>query len=374
MPGGETHPIRNQGRGKPAISVVVPMFNEADNLPGTLLRIADALEPLVRPFEIVAVNDGSTDDTEKILRESEQLHPWLTVVSYTSNRGRGYAQRRGFAAAAGEYVLTTDADLSYHPRYLAEMVQALDSQPDVDFVIGSPYAPGGKTKDVPSGRLLVSRWGNRVLGFAMPGRLRTVTGILRGYRREVLDSLNLTSDGKEINLEIVSKAVAAGFVPLEIPAVLTGRKKGKSKFVLKATVVSHLLFSFFERPMILFGVVGAVLVGLGLTGGAHLIYLWQTGTLNPDRPLVTLVVILLVAGLQISLFGFLGTQLARIHRELFRIQRENKQLARRLDSITMLEGHGVGNSYTATLHTNNFVTPAKAGVHPPDPGFPLSRE
>jgi uncharacterized protein HemX len=65
-------------------------------------------------------------------------------------------------------------------------------------------------------------------------------------------------------------------------------------------------------------------------GGGHLIYLWQTGNLNPVRPLVTLVVILLVSGLQISLFGFLGTQLVRIHRELFRIQRENKQLSRRL--------------------------------------------
>jgi len=318
----------------PDISVVVPMYNEADNLPGTLLRIAEALEPLGRPFEIVAVSDGSTDETERLLKESTAYHPWLRVVSYSPNRGRGYAQRRGFAAARGRYILTTDADLSYHPRYLTQIVQALDERPDVDFVIGSPYAPGGDAEDVPTGRLLMSRWGNRVLGFAMPGGIRTVTGILRGYRREVLESLDLSSDGKEINLEIVSKAVAAGFVSLEIPAVLTGRKQGESKSMLKATVVSHLLFSFFERPVMLFGFIGAVLVGLGLLGGAHLIYLWQTGNLNPVRPLVSLVVIFLVSGLQIALFGFLGTQLVRIHRELFRIQRENKQLAKRLPPIT----------------------------------------
>jgi len=330
MPGGEGYIQRETGREVPEISVVVPMYNEADNLPGTLLRIADALEPLGRPFEIVAVNDGSTDDTEDVLHKAKQLHPWLKVISYTPNRGRGYAQRQGFAVAAGAYILTTDADLSYEPKYLAQMVRTLDLHPDVDFVIGSPYAPGGGIERVPPGRLFLSRWGNRVLGFAMPGGIRTVTGILRAYRREVLDSLDLDSDGKEINLEIVSKAVAAGFVPFEIPAVLTGRKKGKSKFLLKATVVSHLLFSFFERPVMLFGFVGAVLVALGLLGGTHLIYLWQTGNLNPNRPLITLVVILLVSGLQIALFGFLGTQLVRIHRELFRIQRENKQLARRL--------------------------------------------
>jgi glycosyltransferase involved in cell wall biosynthesis len=316
------------------ISVVVPMFNEADNLPGILLQIAGALEPLGRSFEVIAVNDGSTDNTEEILREARLLHPWVKPVFYRPNRGRGFAQRRGFAEASGKFILTTDADLSYHPSHLAGIVQMLDAMPDVDFVVGSPYMPGGSTKNVPAGRLMLSRLGNWVLGVAMPGGIKTVTGILRGYRREVLDSLDLESDGKEINLEIVSKAVAAGFRACEMPAVLTGRKKGKSKFLLKATVISHLLFSFFERPAMLFGAIGALLFALGLIGGGHLIYLWQMGNLNPDRPLMTLVVILLVAGLQISLFGFLGTQLVRIHRELFRIQRENKQLARRLSQVT----------------------------------------
>jgi len=323
---------QRQGRKRPAveISVVVPMFNEADNLPGVLLNIAHELRPLGRSFEIIAVDDGSSDDTAAILREAQTLHSWLYPVFYGPNRGRGYAQRRGFAEAVGRVILTIDADLSYHPRHLAEMVQLLDSHPDVDFVVGSPYMDGGSTAAVPAGRLAISKLGNWILGMAMPGGIKTVTGILRGYRREVLESLDLESEGKEINLEIVSKAVAAGFRAQEMPAVLRGRRKGKSKFLLKATIVSHLLFSFFERPALFFGAIGAALFALGLLGGGHLIYLWQSGNLNPDRPLMTLVVILLVAGLQISLFGFLGTQLVRIHRELFRIQRENKQLALRI--------------------------------------------
>jgi len=312
--------------GRPDISVVVPMYNEADSLPGTLLRIADELKKTGASFEIVAVNDGSTDDTNRLLNEATGQYEWVRVVSYAPNRGRGYAQRRGFAEAQGAMIMTTDADLSYDPKYLVDLYRALQDNPNADFAIGSPYTTGGDTANVPAGRLLLSRLGNLILGFAMPGGLRTVTGILRAYRREVLNSLDLSSDGKEINLEIVSRAVAAGFVPLEVPAVLTGRRAGKSKFAFKATVISHLLFSFFERPVMLFGVIGAVLLGLGLLGGGYLTYLWQAGDLNPVRPLITLVVITLIAGLQILLFGFLGTQLVRIHRELFRIQRDNRDL------------------------------------------------
>ncbi len=326
----DDNPKMNTNQPAPDISVVVPMYNEADNLPGTLLRIAETLEPLGQSFEIVAVDDGSSDDTVSILRETAQLQPWVRVVSYSPNRGRGYAQRCGFAEARGQIIMTTDADLSYHPKYLVQMAHTLTEQPAVDFVIGSPYMAGGGAADVPPGRLAISRWGNRVLGFAMPGGIKTVTGILRAYRREVLDSLDLSSDGKEINLEIISKALAAGFTAREIPAVLTGRKQGKSKFALKATVISHLLFSFFERPAMLFGLVGALLFGLGLAGGVYLTWQWQVGDLNPVRPLFTLVAILLVSGLQIALFGFLGTQMVRIYRELFRIQRVNKQLVLQL--------------------------------------------
>lgn len=311
----------------PDVSIVVPMHNEMENLPGTVERIAASIGETTPSFEIVAVDDGSTDTTAKRLHDMVQTMPWLRVVSYSVNRGRGYALRRGFAAATGSIIATIDADLSYAPEYVGQMVAILQDRPDVDFVVGSPYTRGGNTVGVPRGRLFTSRWGNRVLGLAMPGGLTAVTGILRAYRRDVVQVLDLESNGKEIHLEIISKALAAGFVPAEMPAVLTGRKRGKSKFALRATTVSHLLFSFYEKPVMLFGVVGALILGLGLGAGAHLIYLWQTGTLNPSRPLVSLTVILLVAGLQVLLFGFLGSQVVQVRRELYRTQRTIKSLA-----------------------------------------------
>jgi glycosyltransferase involved in cell wall biosynthesis len=319
----------------PEVTVVVPMHNEIENLPGTLERIASAAEDTGHTFEVVAVDDGSTDTTLNRLRTMAEADSRLRVESYPVNRGRGYALRRGFAAARGRIIVTIDADLSYSPEHIGLMLRILEEQPEVDFVVGSPYAEGGGTVHVPKGRLWISRWGNRILGMAMPGGLTAVTGILRAYRRQVLDVLDLESNDKAIHLEIVSKALAAGFTPLEMPAVLTGRRRGKSKFLLRATVASHLIFSFYEKPVMLFGVIGALILGLGLGSGARLIYMWQAGTLNPDRPLIPLTVILLVAGLQIILFGFLGSQIVQVRRELYRTQKTIKTLVNSVDAISI---------------------------------------
>lgn len=309
---------------RPEVSIVVPMHNESANLPDLITQLGDAVSAFCRSFEIVAVDDGSTDDTLAHLNGAAAHGAPLRIVTYRTNRGRGYALRRGFAAANGDIVVTIDADLSYAPSHIPAMLRTLAEHPEADFVVGSPYARGGGTRNVPTGRLLLSRWGNRVLGLAMPGKLTAVTGILRAYRRPVLEGLDLESNGKEIHLEIVSKALAAGFVPVEMPAVLTGRRHGNSKFLFRATVASHLIFSFYERPVLLFGLIGALFIGVGLGSGLHLIALWQSGTLNPTRPLVSLTVILLVAGLQILLFGFLGSQIVQVRRELFRMQKHLK--------------------------------------------------
>ncbi len=327
------HPVDNpymDPRNVPDVSVVVPMHNELDNLPATVERIAASVAAAGCTYEIVAVDDGSTDATRARLEQMAVSDSHLQVVSYPVNRGRGYALRRGFASARGRIIATIDADLSYDPEFIVRMVRVLEEQPESDFVVGSPYAKGGGTVHVPRGRLLMSRWGNRVLALAMPGKLTAVTGILRAYRREVLDVLDLESNDKEIHLEIVSKALAAGFVPVEIPAVLTGRCRGKSKFLLRATVGSHLIFSFYEKPVLLFGLVGALLVGLGLGVGLHLIFLWQSGVLNPDRPLIPLTMILLVGGLQVLLFGFLGSQIVQVRREVYRTQKNMRMLTQTL--------------------------------------------
>lgn len=317
--------VRDINYKAPEISVVVPLYNEADNLPWTLERIARALRLSGRSWEIVAVDDGSTDATKSRLEAFASENIGVRVISYRSNRGRGFALRQGFTFSRGQFICTTDADLSYGEEYLPAMVAILVENPEIDLVVGSPYMPGGKVTEVPASRLWVSKVANRLLGFALPGELSTVTGILRAYRRQCVQLLDLESDGKEIHLEILSKALAMGFRVYELPVILRGRRKGKSKFKFSSTAVSHLVFSFFERPILLFGIVGLFLGGLALLAGGYVVYLWRTGKLNPNRPLLTLIVILSVSGLQVFLFGFLGTQLVLLRKELYRLKRITKE-------------------------------------------------
>jgi dolichol-phosphate mannosyltransferase len=315
------------------VSVVVPMFNEEANAVSTLERLTRALDSIPKRWEIIVVNDGSTDQTKQRVQEYAQINRWIRLVSYPVNQGRGKALRTGFQCARGGIICTTDADLSYDEKYILKMVEALDSHPGVDLVVGSPYAEGGATQGVPLFRLLPSKWGNRILAYAMKGGLTTVTGVLRAYRRECISSLELESDGKEIHLEILSKALAMGYKVLEVPAVLKTRTQGKSKFRFRATAVSHLVFSFFEKPMILFGAVGLFMLLLGFFAGTYIVYLWQKGALNPNRPLMTLMALLIIAGIQVLLFGFLGTQLVHLRKEIYKVQRENSRLERALAGL-----------------------------------------
>jgi len=220
--------------------------------------------------------------------------------------------------------------LSYEPKYILNLINELKNDASIDLVLASPYMKGGRTEGVPLGRLLISKIGNRILSLAMDGNIKTITGIFRAYRRSVLESLELESEGKEIHLEILSRAVAVGYKVKEVPVVLTGREKGRSKFRFRGTVVSHLLFSFYERPMIVFGIIGLILLGSGFLGGIYVTILRFQKTLNPERPLMTLVVILLLAGMQILSFGFVSIQVGSLRREVYRIQKENRLLSRRL--------------------------------------------
>jgi dolichol-phosphate mannosyltransferase len=320
-------------RTKIDVSVIVPMYNEEQNVVPTLDRLVRALDSMPRIWEIIVVDDGSTDKTKQAAEEYSRYHRWVRLISYPSNRGRGKALRVGFTHARSSIICTTDADLSYDEKHILQMIEMLNNNPELDLIVGSPYAPGGKAQGVPFLRLFLSKWGNKILGFAMKGGVSTVTGVLRAYRRECIQSLELESDGKEIHLEILSKALAMGYKAGELPATLKARQKGKSKFRFKATAVSHLIFSFFERPILLFGAIGLFMVSLGALGGIYVIYLWQKGTLNPNRPLMTLMVLMITAGIQVLLFGFLGTQLVHLRKEIYKVQRENKNLEKDVVSL-----------------------------------------
>lgn len=308
------------------LSIVIPMFNEAENVENTLSRVEESLSNFKGEYEIIAVNDGSTDNTKEILDRVASKNNKIKVVSYPKNIGRGMALRRGFQQSQGEIIVSIDADLSYDPKYILNLIQTLENDSHIDFVLASPYMPGGGVRDVPTFRLLISKLGNKILRIVMPNRIYTSTGIFRAYRKKVLDSLELESDGKEIHLEILSKALALGFRVKEVPAILTGRKKGASKFKFRKTAISHLVFSVFEKPMVIFGFLGLVTLGIGFLIGLYIAYLRFSGSLTPGRPLITFSLLLILGGIQILSFGFIALQILTLRKEILRVQKENLEL------------------------------------------------
>jgi len=311
------------------------MFNEADNAESTIDQVEKALASFEGNYEIVVVNDGSSDNTLEILKRVAAKKERVRVTSYAKNFGRGMALRTGFKESKGAVIVSIDADLSYDPRYIIDLTEVLRKRQEIDFVIASPYMPGGNVQNVPFFRLYISKLGNKILRFAMPNRIYTSTGIFRAYRRKVLDSIEIESNGKEIHLEILSKAIALGFRVKEIPVVLTNRKKGRSKFKFRKTTISHLAFSVFEKPMMIFGFIGILTLGIGFLIGLYVAYLRFFGTLTPGRPLITFAILLILGGIQILSFGFIAIQIVSLRREILRIQKENLELRNYLG-----KGHG----------------------------------
>ena len=312
------------------LSIIIPMFNEAENVEATLRRVEEGLASFQGTYEIIAVNDGSLDNTLENLEKVAAQNGRVRIVSHSKNIGRGMALRTGFKESKGEIVVSIDADLSYDPRYILDFLKTLGTEQDIDFVLASPYMPGGGVKNVAILRLCISRLGNKILRFAMPNRIYTSTGIFRAYRKRVLDSLELESEGKEIHLEILSKALILGYRVKEIPTILTGRKKGKSKFKFRKTTISHLVFSAFEKPMMLFGFLGLLTLGMGLLMGVYVAYLRYSGALTPGRPLITFAILLILGGIQILSFGFIALQIVSLRREILRIQKENLELRKEI--------------------------------------------
>ena len=303
-----------------ALTILAPMYNEAENVEKTLMALNKTMLGFAESWEILFVNDGSRDGTLEIARGFEKTITNLRVISYPENCGRGKALRTGFENARGKYVISIDFDLSYSPDHILRIYQELvDPEQMADVVLGSAYMVGGKTSGVSPLRLLVSKGGNLILRFAFPRKFNTTTCILRGYRKEVLDSLDLSSDGKEIHLEILSKVCALGFNIKEIPATLTSRKEGPSKFRFRQTAFTHVIFSLFERPLVLFGALGMLLILAGLGLGAYIVWLRYSGNLTPTRPLISLIILLFIVGSQFFCFAFIATQNNVLRNELYRL-------------------------------------------------------
>lgn len=253
------------------ISVVIAAYNEEQVIESSIKSVMKELKSRHGvKWELIVINDGSLDRTAEILDILSKKDSRIRSMHLRRNFGQGRALRTGFDLSRGRVIITLDADLSYSPKYIYQMYDALLATKS-EIVLASAYMRGGSVKNVPFVRRLLSRFGNYYLRAMMGSQVSTVTCVVRAYSREVIDSLLLTSDGMELQLEILNKAVRAGYRVAEIPAVLewTGKKTDEipaprtSKMRIFRTIRNYLLFGLLSRPAILFVPIALYLVTHG---------------------------------------------------------------------------------------------------------------
>jgi len=260
------------------ISVVIAAYNEESVITQSLQRIMTELVSRAITWEIICVNDGSHDRTGVLLDEMAQNDKRVKILHHRRNFGQGRALRTAFNVCCGNVIVTLDADLSYDPRYIFELVDSLEAN-NVEITLASPYTRGGIVKNVPFYRHMLSRWGNFYLARMSPYSISTSTSVVRAYRHEVLDSLVLTSDGMELQLEILMKAYTLGFRVCEIPAELKWDEYKKqntklrrvSKMRVFSTIQTYLFLGWLTRPAVIFLTLSWFLILPGLYMSAMLL-------------------------------------------------------------------------------------------------------
>ena len=219
------------------VTVLAPAYNEEDAIDPFVDAVALGLED---GWEILVVDDGSTDTTPQRLAILAERHPQLRVVTHPRNAGIGSALATGFAAIPNGVIVTMDADLSHPLDLLPELVAGCES---ADACYGSRFVAGGGMVGVPRWRSTISRIANVILRAAYRSPTRDLTTGYRAYRAEAVHGLDLVGEGFETQLEITIRLIAAGKTINEVPLVLSTRVAGESKMRYLSLIPPYALMS-----------------------------------------------------------------------------------------------------------------------------------
>ena len=303
---------------KITLSVVARVYNEAPNIRPLYQEITAALEGVNQAYEIVLVDDGSTDGGFETMRELYEADPRVVVVRFRRNFGQSAAFAAGFDHAQGEIIVTLDADLQNGPADIPRLLEKLAEGYDV--VAGwRQNRRDNVIRKIPS---VIANW---LIARATGVRLHDTGCSLRAYRREVVDNINLYG---QMHRFIPALASWVGITLAEMPVNHRPRTRGKAKYgkfgldrtfrVILDLVTVYFMLGFIGRPMHLFGTIGLISGGLGAVIGLYLSslkllygYRYQIG----ERPLLLLAILLIMIGVQFLAMGLLGELVVRTYYE-----------------------------------------------------------
>jgi glycosyltransferase involved in cell wall biosynthesis len=298
----------------PTLSVVIPLYNEADNVDALYDQLHAALEQLEQPYEVIIVDDGSTDDSFARLKAVHTRNPRWQIIQFRRNFGQTAAISAGFRHARGQIVVTLDADLQNDPNDIAALLAKLEE--GYDIVSGWRV----HRKEPLLTRRIPSQAANWLISRTTGIRLHDYGCSLKAYRREVAQGVRLYGD---LHRFIPALASQMGVRVAEIPVNDRPRHAGKSKYGLSRTFRVFLdligvifLLSYFHRPLRVFGGLGVIIGGIGAVILLYLGYVRIVLAQNiGDRPLTLLGILLVVLGVQMISTGLIADMVMRTYHE-----------------------------------------------------------
>jgi len=299
----------------PELSIVIPLYNEAENVEPLYAELSAALDATGKSYEVIVVDDGSRDDSFARLKAIHGRDGRWRIIRFRRNFGQTAGFSAGFAAARGAIVITSDADLQNDPRDIPKLLAKMD-EGGYDIVSGWRV----NRKEPFFSRRLPSMLANRMISSSTGVALHDYGCSLKAYRSEVVKNIRLYG---ELHRFIPALASWMGVSVAEAPVNDRARRFGKSKYGISRTfrvlldlITVRFMLGYVARPLQVFGRIGLASAGLGLLCGLYLTFVkLALGENIGSRPLLLLAVLLVLLGVQMISMGLLAEMITRIYYE-----------------------------------------------------------
>ena len=296
------------------ISAIIPMFDEVENVEPLVASLTEALNDLNRPYEIIFIDDGSTDGTGEKLSAAAQTEPRIRTITFKRNVGQTAAMMAGIDHARGSVIVPMDGDLQNDPADIGKLLNKLDE--------GYGVVSGWRRhrKDDYFTRTFPSRIANALISWVSGVPLKDYGCTLKAYRRDVLEGFRLYG---EMHRFVPIYAKWQGARVTELPVAHNARRAGRSKYglsrafkVLLDLMVVKFLTQYETKPIYIFGMVGLGFFAISFVAGLWALYLkFVDGTSFVETPLPLLFTLGFISGVMCMLMGLLAEVLVRIYYE-----------------------------------------------------------
>jgi glycosyltransferase involved in cell wall biosynthesis len=325
------------------LSIVIPLYNEAENIEPLYAELSTALDAIGRTWEVIVVDDGSRDDSFARLKIIHERDPRWKVIRFRRNFGQTAGFSAGFDAAQGEIVLTLDADLQNDPQDIPKLLAKMNEGYDIVSGWRMERKEPFLSRRVPS--MMANRMISRVTGVA----LHDYGCSLKAYRSDVVKNVRLYG---ELHRFIPAVASWMGVTVVEVPVNDRERQFGSSKYGINRTlkvlldlITVRFMLGYANQPLRIFGAVGLAMAAVGVLLGMYLTVIKLAfGQSIGNRPLLLLAVLLAILGVQMVSMGLLAEMVMRTYHEV-----QDKPIYVIRESLgTQEEEKRKGNSVTTT--------------------------